>query len=83
MVDFSIVYETEYIFENRPIKTSKHKHEPPHAPLPKTEQIQVVYGKQDNIKIRKNGSATLVLNYIPMSLYTTKTTILFINPIIG
>lgn len=52
-------------------------------PLPKEMQAQTIFGKQENVKIRKNGTATLTLNYIPMSLYTTKTTIFFLNPIVG
>jgi hypothetical protein len=46
-------------------------------------QIQTIYGKADSIKIRKNGTATLTLNYIPMSLFTTRTTIFFVNNIVG
>jgi hypothetical protein len=77
MVDFNITYQTEYIFESR----GKNKNAP--QPLPKEQQIQTVYGKQENVKIRKNGTVSLTLNYIPMSFYTTKTTIFFLNPIIG
>ena len=77
IVDFSITYQTEYIFE----KTGRGKNAAP--PLPKDQQIQTIYGKHDNIKIRKNGSANLTLNYIPTCYYTTKTTIFFLNPIIG
>ena len=51
----------------------------PLPPLPKPMQIQTIYGKGDNIKIRKNGSATLTLNYIPMSMFTTRTTVFFVN----
>lgn len=76
MVDFTISYQTEYLFENR----AKKKGDPP---LPKDLQIQTIYGKQESIKIRKNGTATLAFNYIPMSLYSTKTTIFFLNPVIG
>ena len=35
------------------------------------------------MKIRKNGIISLTLNYIPISLYTTRTVIYFSNPIIG
>ena len=77
MVDFAITYQTEYLFENRGRKKGG---EPP---LPKDQQIQTTYGKQENIKIRKNGTATLTLNYVPMSYYSTKTTIFFLNPVIG
>ena len=35
------------------------------------------------MKIRKNGTTTLTLNYIPTANYTTKTTIFFLNSIIG
>ena len=45
--------------------------------------MQTIYGKHENIKIRKNGTVNLILNYIPTSLYATKTTIFFLNPIIG
>ena len=76
MVDFGISYQTEYIFETR----GKKNQVPPLAP---DAQIQTIYGKQENIKIRKNGTVTLTLNYIPTSLFTTKTTIFFLNPIIG
>lgn len=77
MVDFAISYQTEYIFESR----GKNKNAAP--PLPKEQQTQVIFGKQDNVKIRKNGTVSLTLNYVPMSFYTTKTTIFFLNPIIG
>lgn len=76
MVDFTITYQTEYLFDNK----NKKKGEPP---LPKDNQIQTIYGKQEGIKIRKNGTATLILNYVPMSYYSTKTTIFFLNPVIG
>ena len=51
--------------------------------LPVEEQIQTIYGKVDNVKIRKNGSVTLTLNYIPTSFYTTRTIIYFTNSIVG
>ena len=35
------------------------------------------------MKIRKNGSVSLTLNYIPTSLYTTRTIIYFCNSIVG
>ena len=76
MVDFTISYETEYIFESR----GKKNYVPP---LSSDQKVQTIYGKQDNIKIRKNGTITLTLNYIPTTLFTTKTTIFFLNPIIG
>ena len=76
MVDFTISYQTEYIFD-------KNKNKNPGSLLPKEQQIQTIYGKQENVKIRKNGTASLTLNYLPMSMYTTKTTIFFLNPIIG
>ncbi len=37
----------------------------------------------DNVKIRKNGNASLTLNYIPTSLYTTRTVIYFSNQVVG
>jgi len=55
----------------------------PGVPLPKDQQIQTVYGKADNIKIRKNATATLTLNYVPMSMFTTRTTIFFVNNVVG
>ena len=76
MVDFSITFETEYIFETRGKKNTN-------PPLSSDQKIQTVYGKQENIKIRKNGTISLTLNYIPTTLFTTKTTIFFLNPIIG
>jgi hypothetical protein len=45
--------------------------------------LQTIYGKVDNVKIRKNGSVSLVLNYIPTTLYSTRTVIYFSNNIIG
>lgn len=45
--------------------------------------MQTIYGKLDNIKIRKNGSASLTLNYIPTSLYATRTIIYFSNIMVG
>jgi hypothetical protein len=79
VVDFAITYETEYIFEN--LGGGKNKSEK--TPLPQEDQIQTIYGKVDNVKIRKNGNMSLTLNYIPTSLYTTRTVIYFCNPIIG
>jgi hypothetical protein len=46
-------------------------------------QIQTIYSKAENIKIRKNGTGTVTLNYIPMSMFTTKTTIFFVNNVVG
>ncbi len=80
IVDFAITYETEYIFENV-AKSKGGKHE--HAPLNEEDQVQTIYGKVDNVKIRKNGSVTLTLNYIPTSLHTTRTIIYFSNSIVG
>lgn len=78
LVDFSITYQTEYIFESRLLKG---KNATP--PLPKEQQVQTIYGKGDSIKIRKNGTATLTLNYVPMSMFTTRTTIFFVNEVVG
>ena len=72
-MEFGVTYQTEYIFESKNKKPV----------LDKADQIQVVYGKQESLKIRKNGNAQLTLQYIPMSMYKTKTTILFLNPVIG
>lgn len=46
-------------------------------------QVQTIFGKGENIKIRKNGTATLTLNYVPMSMFTTRTTIFFVNQVVG
>ena len=46
-------------------------------------QVQTIFGKGENIKIRKNGTATLTLNYVPMSMFTTRTTIFFVNEVVG
>jgi len=78
MVDFQITYQTEYIFESKYLKG---KNAAP--PLPKNMQVQTIYGKGENIKIRKNGTATLTLNYVPMSMFTTRTTIFFVNDVVG
>ena len=78
LVDFQITYQTEYIFDNKYLKGKN-----PTPPLPKPMQIQTIYGKGENIKIRKNGTATLILNYVPMSMFTTRTTIFFVNDIVG
>lgn len=77
MVDFNITYETEYIFD---LTKQKGKLA---ATLTKEEQMQTIYGKIDNVKIRKNGVTSITLNYIPSSLYTTRTVIYFINANIG
>ena len=74
MVDFQITYQTEYIFESKHLKGKN-----PSPPLPKPLQVQTIFGKGDNIKIRKNATASLTLNYVPMSMFTTKTTIFFVN----
>lgn len=79
VVDFAITYETEYIFDN--MSRGKNKAEKP--PLSPEEQVQTIYGKVDNVKIRKNGTVSLTLNYIPTSLYTTRTIIYFCNSIVG
>lgn len=55
----------------------------PTPPLPKPQQVQTIFGKGENIKIRKNATASLTLNYVPMSLFTTKTTIFFVNDVVG
>ena len=78
LVDFTITYQTEYIFDNKYLKAKN-----PIPPLPKDMQIQTIYGKAENIKIRKNGTGTLTLNYIPMSMFTTRTTIFFVNNVVG
>lgn len=78
LVDFAITYQTEYIFESKLLKGKN-----PSPPLPKQMQIQTIYGKGDNIKIRKNGTSTLTLNYIPTSMFTTRTTIFFVNEVVG
>lgn len=77
LVDFSITYQTEYIFEARSLKG---KQGPPLAP---EQQVQTIFGKAENIKIRKNGTASLTLNYVPMSMFTTRTTIFFVNEVVG
>lgn len=79
VVDFQITYETEYIFENIP----KVKGRPEKVPLPEEDQVQTIYGKVDNVKIRKNGTVSLTLNYIPIAFYTTRTVIYFSNNIVG
>lgn len=78
LVDFAITYETEYIFENAPKGKKTEK-----ILLAEEEQLQTIYGKVDNVKIRKNGTVSLTLNYIPTSLYTTRTIIYFCNAMVG
>ena len=76
LVDFAITIQTEYLFDQTKSKNFI-------APLPKDQQIQTIYAKVDNIKIKRLGGSSLTLNYIPISMYATKTTIFFINVAIG
>lgn len=45
--------------------------------------MKVIFCKQENVKIRKNGTVSLILSYIPLSLFTTKTTLIFSNSYVG
>ncbi len=77
MADFSVSVQTEYIYEKKAAKPGSVK------PLNKEQELQTIFPKFEVAKLRKNVSTPFYISYIPTSMHTTKTTIMFSNPTVG
>lgn len=77
VADFSVTIQTEYIYEKKSVKPGTIK------PLTKEQELQTIFPKFEVVKLRKNVNTQFQIAYIPTSLHTTKTTLVFSNPNVG
>ena len=75
--DFSVAVITEYIYEKKSVKPGTVK------PLSKDQEVQSIFPKFEVVKLRKNANTAFQVSYVPISMHTTKTTLVFSNPTVG
>lgn len=77
VADFSVSVITEYVYEKKSVKPGTTKQ------LSKEQEVQTIFPKFEMVKLRKNVSTPFQMSYVPTSMHTTKTTLVFSNPTVG